>query len=139
MVTSRERSQVGASFEEGPLSEGEWCLELKAPGYMSRAMPFTVPHPGQLDGATFGLTSIRAHVRNVFAATIRRLGVPFRWGRDTPAEALARSQSSTTTGSSLTSLKEHVEQIWFSPHPTTPDDALRAEALAEAVTGEEDP
>ena len=126
--------EPAAELSAGPLDPGPWTLDIGAPGYLTRRLEVHVPHDGSLDGATFGLLSARGHVRAVFATAAARLGVPFRWGYDTPREAATRIRTvDVGMQRGFAALRAHVERVWFGTGRVDAADASQADALLDRM------
>ena len=132
----RPRPDADGRFALGPLGGGHWTLELRARGYLARDASAEIPHDGGLDGATFPLVAVRRRIRDLYAATLGAFRAHMRWGRDTPAEALARAGiTEEPSRAALSELRALVERSWFALPPAEEPEARRAESLRDRALG----
>ena len=118
----------------GPLSGGAYRLALEAPGYLPHQQEIMIPHDGRFDPFRRRLVEVRGHVLLAFGRALRRLGVRFRWGAETPSEAMARCpEVSGDWGDALGELHQETETLWVADRDAVREDAERADALLARV------
>ncbi|TNF23778.1 MAG: hypothetical protein EP329_26540 [Deltaproteobacteria bacterium] len=124
------RCGANGRFDLGPLPAARYRLHVEAADYLAREVALTLPHDGDLDGATFALVSIRRRVRDTYVRAVMRFGSTLSWGVDTPREAFFNARRTIAPDEqALLELRQLVEGAWFSERPATVDDAARARRL----------
>lgn len=130
----REEPACPETSAWGPLEAGVYSLRCEAPGYLEERHEVTVPHEGELDPCARRLVEVRGHVLTAFVRALRRSGIRFRWGTETPAEVMARCPD--VSGASETALHElhrDTEALWFANRKPDRADVERADLLLSQV------
>jgi hypothetical protein len=117
----------------GPLASGDYRLSVEVPGYLGQSVDFAVPHDGSLDPLHRRLVEVRGHVLLTFIRALQRLGVRFRWGRETPSEAMARCLAVGEARHALQRLHQDTEALWFADRRAVSSDVERADLLLAKV------
>ncbi len=123
-------------FALSALPAGQCQLAVVAPAYLQRELAATLPHDGSLDGAAFGLVAVRRRLREAYTRAILVADSALLWGLDTPREAYANARrADERVERALVELRRLVELAWFSEHPATAADVVRASQLLAAIEG----
>lgn len=136
LTAGAEIASAESGVTWGPLVAGSYQLEIHVSGYLSQQVEFSVPHDGSLDPMSRSLVEVRGHVLLMFSRALRGLGVRFRWGTETPSEAMARCAAPVGEAhQALQVLHRDTEALWFADRPPSPSDAERADRLLAKVEG----
>jgi hypothetical protein len=118
MLGEREREvRVAAdgSFTIENLEQGDWRVDVAAPGHITEHFVITVPHRGELRGVRVDLVPVRERVFQLYRRAAEPvLPEPRLWGVWSPRQIVDHVRGKRPSPA-LAELTDFVEEIYFSP------------------------
>ena len=116
------------------LGDGQWKIDIGAPGYATVSATLTIPHRGAWTGARADLESLRdASVNAYTTAALRVLDSPELWQTLTPREMLRGAMRSGRASEEFVSITDQIERTAYGKEQPTLEDLASIERGADAL------
>lgn len=131
------RTDGQGGFELPTMSPGRYTLLVQRSSFVERSVVISLPHSGNLDGATLTLVAVRRRLRDQYRSALARFRAEWTWGRRTPGEVLTQTEAEAGVGvdarPALRRLKELTERAWYTKDGGEHPDTLEAAELLASI------